>query len=108
MAKNGYSRKGFFGETIHYDNNGNKTGHSQQGFWGQTNHYDSNGHKVGESTRSFWGGTNHYGSGSSSVRHSIFDDDHDAIQDEVNSFDDPDEAVAWLENEGYDPGDFDL
>ena len=24
MAKNGYSRKGFFGETIHYDANGKK------------------------------------------------------------------------------------
>lgn len=92
----------------HYDNSGHKTGHSHQGFWGQTNHYDSNGHKVGESTRSFWGGTNHYGSGSSSTRHSAFDDDHDAIQDEVDSFDDPNEAADWLESEGYDPGDFDL
>ena len=86
MAKNGYSRKGFFGETIHYD---------------------TNGKKVGESTRSFWGGTNHYGSGSSSGRSSFYDD-HDAIQDEVDSFDDPDEAATWLEDEGYDPGDFDL
>lgn len=28
MAKNGYSRKGFFGETIHYDANGKKVGES--------------------------------------------------------------------------------
>lgn len=87
MAKNGYSRKGFFGETIHYD---------------------ANGKKVGESRKNFWGGTNHYGSGSSSNRHSAFADDHDAIQDEVDSFDDPNEAADWLESEGYDPGDFDL
>ena len=40
--------------------------------------------------------------------HSAFDDDHDAIQDEVDSFDDPDEAADWLESEGYDPSDFDL
>jgi hypothetical protein len=96
----------------HYDNSGNKTGHSHQGFWGQTNHYDSNGRKVGESTRNFWGGTNYYSNSASSGRSSFggssFDDDHDAIQDEVDCFDNPDEAAAWLEDEGYDPSDFDL
>ena len=63
-----------------------------------TNHYDDRGHKVGESFPSFWGGADHYG----------FDDDHDAIQDELDSFDDPEEAMAWLEDEGYDPDDFDF
>lgn len=87
MAKNGYSRRGFFGETIHYDANGNK---------------------IGESIKNFWGGTNYYSSGSSGGGRSVFDDDQDAIQDEVDSFDDPDEAAEWLESEGYDPGDFDL
>ena len=106
--KTGTSREGFFGGMNHYDNNGNKTGHSHKGFFGQTNHYDSEGHKVGESTRNFWGGTNYYGSGSSGGCHSAFDEDHDAIQDEVDSFDDPDEAAEWLESEGYDPSDFDL
>ncbi|MDO4731826.1 MAG: hypothetical protein Q4B14_06900 [Clostridia bacterium] len=60
MAKKGYSRKGFFGQTIHYDAKGNKIGESTRGFWGQTNHYDTKGDKVGESARGFWGQTNHY------------------------------------------------
>ena len=32
MSKDGYSRKGFFGETIHYDGNGKKIGESRPGF----------------------------------------------------------------------------
>ena len=32
MKKEGYSRKGFFGEIIHYDANGNKIGESQNVF----------------------------------------------------------------------------
>ena len=89
MAKDGYSRKGFFGETIHYN---------------------ANGQKVGESTPNFWGGSNYHSSGSenSRISYPVLDDDHDAIQDEVDCFDDPDEAIAWLEDEGYDPDDFDL
>ena len=82
----------------HYDDQGKKTGRSHRGFWGNTNHYDDRGNKVGESFPSFWGGADHYG----------FDDDHDAIQDELDSFDDPEEAMAWLEDEGYDPDDFDF
>ena len=35
-------------------------------------------------------------------------DDFDSIQDEVDSFDDPDDAAEWLESEGYDLSDFDL
>ena len=33
MAKNGYSRKGFFGEIIHYDARGRKVGESRKNFW---------------------------------------------------------------------------
>ena len=40
MTKNGYSRKGFWGETIHYDKDGNKIGESRKNFWGGYNHYE--------------------------------------------------------------------
>lgn len=39
MEKKGYSRKGFFGETIHYDANGNKIGESRKNFWRGTERY---------------------------------------------------------------------
>lgn len=39
MEKKGYSRKGFFGETIHYDTNGKKIGESVRNFSGGTNRY---------------------------------------------------------------------
>lgn len=32
MSKKGYSRKGFWGETIHYDTKGKKTGETQKNF----------------------------------------------------------------------------
>lgn len=60
MEKKGHSRKGFFGETIHYDANGNRIGESRRNFTGGYDHFDSNGHKVGSSHENFWGGTNHY------------------------------------------------
>ena len=46
MAKNGYSRKGFFGEIIHYDARGRKVGESRKNFWGGYDHYDANGRKT--------------------------------------------------------------
>ena len=33
MGKKGYSRKGFFRETILYDANGNKVGESRKNYW---------------------------------------------------------------------------
>ena len=60
MEKKGYSRKGFFGETIHYDTNGKKIGESRKNFWGGMDHFDASGHKVGESRKNFFGGMNHY------------------------------------------------
>ena len=34
MSKDGYSRPGWFGETIHYDSSGKKIGHSDPRFFG--------------------------------------------------------------------------
>jgi hypothetical protein len=39
VSKNGYSRKGFFGETIHYDDNGNEIGESRENFWDGQDYY---------------------------------------------------------------------
>ena len=50
MAKDGYSRKGFFGETIHYDKNGKKIGESRPSFWGGVDHFDASGKKTGHNT----------------------------------------------------------
>ena len=60
MEKKGYSREGFWGETIHYDADGNKVGESRKNFAGGYDHYDANGNKVGSSHQNFWGGVNHY------------------------------------------------
>ena len=60
MAKKGYSLKGFFGETIHYDANGKKIGESRKNFWGGYDHFDVNGKKTGSSRETFFGGVNHF------------------------------------------------
>lgn len=39
--KEGYSRRGFFGEIKHYDANGRKIGESRPGFFGGMNNYDA-------------------------------------------------------------------
>jgi hypothetical protein len=49
MFKKGYSRRGLFGSTIHYDANGKRIGKSVPGIFGTTNHYDSSGKYVGKS-----------------------------------------------------------
>lgn len=59
MSK-GYDRRGFFGDIIHYDENGHKTGVSRQNFWGGYNDYDASGKKLGSSMRNLSGGFNHY------------------------------------------------
>ncbi len=47
MGKDGYSREGFFGEIIHYDNKGHKIGESWPSFFGGGyNNYDNKGHKT--------------------------------------------------------------
>lgn len=60
MDKKGYSREGFFGEKIHYDENGKKIGESRRNLSGGYDHFDINGNKVGSSYENFWGGVNHY------------------------------------------------
>ena len=40
MGKDGYSRKGLFGDIIHYDSSGDKVGHSTPGWFGDFNHYE--------------------------------------------------------------------
>lgn len=70
MSKDGYSIKGFFGETIHYDSNGNKIGESRPNFWGGVDHFDANGNKTGHSEKSFFGGMNHYDNNDNKTGHS--------------------------------------
>lgn len=42
--KDGYSRRGLFGNINHYDANGRKIGESRPGLFGEINHYDNRGH----------------------------------------------------------------
>lgn len=44
--KEGYSRKGLFGEIKHYDANGRKVGESRPNILGGYRNYDTNGHKT--------------------------------------------------------------
>lgn len=81
MSKDGYSRKGFFGETIHYDGNGKKIGESRPGFWGGTR--DSGTGVMGGSEARRSDSTRHRGGGEN-------------------------EDSEWIEDHGYDPEDFDL
>ena len=81
MSKDGYSRKGFFGETIHYDGNGKKIGESRPGFWGGTR--DSGMGVMGGSAARRSDSTRHRGGGEN-------------------------EDSEWIEDHGYDPEDFDL
>ena len=39
--KDGYSRRGLFGNINHYDANGRKIGESRSGLFGDWNHYDN-------------------------------------------------------------------
>ena len=59
MAKT-RSHKGFWGQTIHYDKNGNKTGETWRNATGGRTHYDAHGNVTGKSYKNFWGGMTHY------------------------------------------------
>ena len=52
--KEGYSRKGIFGNINHYDASGRKVGESRPGIFGGMNHYDANGNKTGSSHQGPW------------------------------------------------------
>ena len=129
--KIGTSRREFFGGMDHFDNDGNKTGHSHRGFFGEINHHNAQGDKVGESIRNFWGGTDHHGSShpmptnndSPTIQqensswgyinspldiHTSLYANLDEIQDEIDTFIFENDAVACLEDNGFDPDDFDL
>ena len=51
--------KGFFGETIYYDENYNEIGRTATGFIGY-DVYDKDLNKVGHATDNFWGGKDYY------------------------------------------------
>ena len=55
-----HSEMGFFGNVIHYDENGRKTGESWPGLLDDMVHYDANGNKTGTSSPGLFGGVNHY------------------------------------------------
>ena len=125
MNKNGYSRKGFFGETIHYDANGRKIGESRPNFWGGMDHYDTAGNKVGSSQRGFWGEINHYDNEGNKTGESMPDpfrrprgsqhyksgyrDEYDEIEAEMmDETYGSEDAAEWLNENVYDPDEFDL
>ena len=127
MAKQGYSRKGFWGQTIHYDANGNKIGESRPNFWGGYDHYDTSGNKTGSSQQGFWGQMNHYDNSGkktgesspsifgrpshrrSSVSSKPAQDEYDVVEAEMmDECLDEKEAREWLEDNGYDPDEFDV
>lgn len=60
MRKKGYSYRGFWGQTKHFDNNGNLRGESYRNFWGGRTHRDPNFNVTGYSYRNFWGGYTRY------------------------------------------------
>ena len=60
MARKGYSRKGFFGQTVHYDASGKMVGKSRPGLFGRTEHFDADGKRTGYSRENLFGGHNHY------------------------------------------------
>ena len=55
-----HSEMGFFGNVIHYDENGKKTGESWPGWTEEMVHYDAAGNKTGSSSPGLFGGVNHY------------------------------------------------
>ena len=54
------SVQGLFGQTIHYDENGNKVGESWPGLFGGENHYDQDGTFIGSSERGLIADRVHY------------------------------------------------
>ena len=77
MSRNGYSRRGLFGDIYHYDENGHRTGTSKPGLFGGYTNYDENGYKTGHSSPGLFGGYTHYDSNHNPTGHSspgLFDD----------------------------------
>lgn len=58
--KHGYSIKGFWGQTKHFNKEGIQIGYTIRGFWGERKRYDMNHNLISVSWRNFWGGYNTY------------------------------------------------
>ena len=75
---------------------------------GEVANVDEYGNETGESTPSFWGGSNYHGTGSSLGRSTIGDEFDEIEAEMMDECLDEAEAAEWLEDNGYDPSDFDL
>ncbi len=53
----GYSRSDFFGNIVHFDENGKKTGESRTSFFGGYDDYDADGNRIGYSRETGFGGS---------------------------------------------------
>ena len=69
-TKRGYSIKGFWGETKHYNKYHQQTGYSVKGFWGGRKRYDMNGNLKSYTLKSFWGGYDTYDKDGNLIRRS--------------------------------------
>lgn len=58
--KSGYSLRGFFGQTRHFNSNHEQTGYTVRGFFGGRKRYDMDGNLVSYTLKNFWGGYNTY------------------------------------------------
>lgn len=68
--KSGYSLKGFWGETKHFNKDGVQIGYSVKGFWGGRKRYDMDGNLISYTLKSFWGGYDTYDAEGNLIRRS--------------------------------------
>lgn len=117
MRKRGYSFRGFWGQTKHYDNQGNFKGQSNRNFWGGRTHRDADFNVKGYSYRNFWGGYTRYDKDMNKIGYSYknfwgginyFDKDMNLTGSSYrnffggrNNYDRRDERYQDPSNEGY-------
>ena len=58
--KSGYSRKDFWGRTVHYNKYDEIIGYTVKSFWGKRKRYDANWNLISYSVKNLWGGYNTY------------------------------------------------
>lgn len=58
--KTGYTRRNFWGHSVHYNKDGEKVGWSRKNFWGGRNRYNKNDELTSYTMKNFWGGYNTY------------------------------------------------
>ena len=58
--KSNYSRKDFWGRTVHYNKYDEIIGYTVRDFWGRRKRYDAHWNLISYSIRNFWGGYNTY------------------------------------------------